>query len=103
MDLSKTEPLPDLPRRLRETLVFVASYFRTYQRYPTQNEIARGIGLSKKTSSAAGYIEPLVRKGYLSKSRSGGRRNIRLTALADAVLSETDFVVVRQNQAGENR
>ena len=92
MDLSKNEPIPELPKRLKETLMFIAYYFKNYKQYPTQFEIARGIGLSEPTKTAAGYVEPLIKKGYLSKTNDSGKRKIRLTALADLALTETELL-----------
>jgi predicted transcriptional regulator len=91
IDLSKIEPLPDLGPKLKQCLIFIAWYFQKHAKYPTQSEIARGIRLSPKTKTASGYVDPLVRKGFLIKSTVGGKRNIRLTQLADKILSEEDI------------
>lgn len=99
MDLSEKKPIPELSKRLKQTLLFIAWYFYENSYYPTQLEIARGIGLSKKTNSAAGYVEPLIKKGFLSKTNETGKRKLRLTHLADLVLNETDV----QNYAKLNK
>jgi hypothetical protein len=91
MELSKCQPIPELPSRLKETLLFIACYFKRNKRYPTQFEIARGIGLSIGTNTAAGYVDPLVRKGFLIKDNACGKRKIRLTAMADSILSEQEM------------
>ena len=100
MDLSKNQPIPELPKRLKETLLFIAWYFQKYNQYPTQMEIARGIGLSKKTKTAAGYIEPLIKKGYLSKENQSGKRKLRLTTIADKAITETDLKNYERSKEG---
>lgn len=98
MDLSQREPIPDLSPRLRECLLFIAWFFLKNGMYPTQNEIARGIGLSKKTRTATGYVDPLIKKGFLVKASDSGKRNLRLTPLADRVITEKDIKEFNRKQ-----
>jgi Mn-dependent DtxR family transcriptional regulator len=88
MEILKFEPIPELSPRLRQCLLFIVQYFRKFSKYPTQKEIARGLGLKNKTVTVSGYLEPLIKKGYLS--RTFGKRNIRLTNLSDRLISEED-------------
>lgn len=91
MDLSQREPIPELSPRLKECLLFIAWFFVEHKMYPTQREIARGINLSKRTQTASGYVEPLVKKGFLEKATGSGKRNLRLTQLADLVITEEEI------------
>jgi len=79
MDIRENEDLRSLPpltERQSECLVYLFSYFSEYRYYPTQREIANKMNL--KTNSAATFLEPLRKKGYLEKE-SGKNRNIHLT------------------------
>src|SRR3989339_849302 len=79
MDIGENEDLRSLPpltERQAECLVFLFSYFSEYRYYPTQREIAKKMSL--KTNSAATFLEPLLKKGYLEKEPSRNR-NIHLT------------------------
>ena len=58
--------------------------------YPSQKEIACALRLSEKTKTATGYVEPLVKKGYLKKENNV-KRNLRLTALSDFVITENEL------------
>jgi Mn-dependent DtxR family transcriptional regulator len=89
MEISKFDPIPELSPRLKQCLLFIARYFRKFSKYPTQKEIARGLGLKEKTVTVSGYLDPLIRKGFLS--RTFGKRNIRLTNLSDRITSEEDI------------
>jgi SOS-response transcriptional repressor LexA len=71
--------LPPLTERQTECLVFIYNYFIEHRYYPTQREIVQKMNL--KTNSAATFIEPLRKKGYLKKE-PGKRRNIDLTRMA---------------------
>jgi Mn-dependent DtxR family transcriptional regulator len=68
--------LPPLTERQAECLVYLFNYFSEYRYYPTQREIAKKMNI--KTNSAATFIEPLQKKGYLEKE-PGKNRNINLT------------------------
>jgi len=69
-------PLPPLTVRQTECLLFIFNYFTEHRYYPTQREIAKQMNL--KTNSAAIYIEPLLKKGYVEKE-PGKSRNIHIT------------------------
>lgn len=69
-------PLPPLTERQEECLVFLFNYFTEHRYYPTQREIANYMKL--KSNSAAIFIEPLLKKGYLEKE-PGKNRNIQIT------------------------
>jgi SOS-response transcriptional repressor LexA len=71
--------LPPLTERQTECLVFIYNYFIEHRYYPTQREIVQKMNL--KTKSAATFVEPLRKKGYLKKE-PGKRRNIDLTHMA---------------------
>ncbi len=71
--------LPPLTDRQAECLMYLLTYFSEFRYYPTQREIAKKMKL--KTNSAATFLEPLRKKGYLEKE-PGRNRNIRLTNLA---------------------
>jgi DNA-binding MarR family transcriptional regulator len=82
MDIGENEdlrPLPPLTERQAECLVYLFKYFSEYRYYPTQREIAKKMNL--KTNSAATFLEPLRKKGYLEKE-PGKNRNINLTRAA---------------------
>jgi SOS-response transcriptional repressor LexA len=68
MQLSLRDPIPPLTVRQRQCLFFIAWYFNKHNMYPTQNEIARGLGLSQKTKCATGYVEALIKKKFLERS-----------------------------------
>jgi DNA-binding MarR family transcriptional regulator len=79
MDIGKNEELRSLPpltERQAECLIYLYNYFIEHRYYPTQREIANKMNL--KTNSAATFVEPLRKKGYLEKE-PGKRRNIDLT------------------------
>lgn len=69
-------PLPPLTEKQKECLIFLFNYFTEHRYYPTQREIAEHMNL--KSNSAAIYIEPLLKKGYLEKE-PGKNRNIHIT------------------------
>jgi len=73
---ARVEPLPPLSRRQQDCLAFVWAYYIQHGRYPTQREITRSLGI--KSATAEGLLEPLRKKGYLTR-RLRRRRNIRLT------------------------
>ena len=82
MDIRENEDLKSLPpltERQAECLVYLYNYFLEHRYYPTQREIVKKMNL--KTNSAATFIEPLRKKGYLEKE-PGKRRNISLTHMA---------------------
>jgi DNA-binding MarR family transcriptional regulator len=82
MDIGKNESLRSLPpltERQAECLIYLYNYFIEHRYYPTQREIVKKMNL--KTNSAATFIEPLCKKGYLEKE-PGKRRNIDLTHMA---------------------
>jgi DNA-binding MarR family transcriptional regulator len=79
MDIRENEDLRSLPpltERQAECLIYLFNYFSEYRYYPTQREIAKKMNL--KTNSAATFLEPLRKKGYLEKE-PGKNRNINLT------------------------
>lgn len=90
MNLSSQEPLPPLSPRLRECLFFIAWYFVNNKMYPTQKEIASGLRLTEKTKTATGYVEPLVKKGYLRKEHNV-KRNLRFTTLSDLLITDNEI------------
>ncbi len=69
-------PLPPLTERQQECLVYLFNYFAEKRYYPTQREIAKHMNL--KTNSAAIFIDPLIKKGYIEKE-PGKNRNIHIT------------------------
>ena len=71
--------LPPLTKRQAECLSFLFDYFSERRYYPTQREITKRMNL--KTNSAATFLEPLYKKGYLKKE-PGRSRNINLTPSA---------------------
>jgi DNA-binding MarR family transcriptional regulator len=82
MDIGENEDLKSLPPltvRQAECLVYLFNYFSEYRYYPTQREIAKKMNL--RTNSAATFLEPLRKKGYLEKE-PGKNRNINLTRSA---------------------
>lgn len=82
MDIEESEDLRSLPpltERQTECLVYIYNYFIEHRYYPTQREIVQKMNL--KTNSAATFVEPLRKKGYLKKE-PGKRRNIDLTRMA---------------------
>lgn len=82
MDIGDNEDLRSLPpltERQAECLVYLYNYFIEHRYYPTQREIVKKMNL--KTNSAATFIEPLRKKGYLEKE-PGKQRNIDLTHMA---------------------
>ncbi|HOP86074.1 MAG TPA: hypothetical protein PLM71_08360 [Syntrophorhabdaceae bacterium] len=68
--------LPPLTDKQEECLVYLFSYFTEHRYYPTQREIAQQMHL--KSNSAAIFIEPLIKKGYIEKE-PGKNRNIHIT------------------------
>ncbi len=84
--LRPIEPLTD---RQFECLKFIYLYFVERRYYPTQKEIAEGLGV--KSNTAAFFTEPIVKKGYLFLE-PGRHRNIRLTPLAIKLLTEKGVI-----------
>jgi Mn-dependent DtxR family transcriptional regulator len=80
-----TDPLPRLTKRQIECLRFIATYLMQHNDYPSQKEIAIAMGL--RSNTAYTFTEPLQKKGYLNKTYEVGRRNLRLTNLADKILN----------------
>jgi len=73
---------PEMPRltaRQLEILTFLYSYYIKNRFYPTQREIAGGVGLA--TNNCGAYIQPLIRKGYLERRSLSRGRNLAFTAL----------------------
>ncbi|HOJ42739.1 MAG TPA: hypothetical protein PK800_01335 [Syntrophorhabdaceae bacterium] len=70
------KPLPPLTEKQEECLIYVFNYFIENRYYPTQREIAQHMKL--KSNSAAIFIEPLIKKGYIEKE-PGKNRNIHIT------------------------
>lgn len=77
--------LPRLTARQTETLAWFFAYWSAHRHAPTQREIARGLGASSRTTTAARLVDPLVRRGYLTRIGSVSR-NLRLTEQAVAKL-----------------
>lgn len=69
-------PLPPLTKKQEECLIFIFNYFSKNRYYPTQREISKHMNL--KSNSAAIFIEPLIKKGYIEKE-PGKSRNIHIT------------------------
>lgn len=69
--------LPDLSPRQKSALTYIFQYRRERRNYPLASELALALGL--KSVSSTTYIEPLIKKGYLVRDTSIGRRNLRLT------------------------
>ena len=75
------QPLPMLTEKQANCLRFLYTYFMEHRYYPTQREVMDALGV--KGTNAAGYLDPLEKKGYLVRDiLAGTRRNIRLTKQA---------------------
>src|SRR5208282_390061 len=85
-NLRPFEPLTD---RQFECLKFIYLYFVERRYYPTQKEIAEGLGV--KSNTAAFFTEPIQKKRYLHVE-PGRHRNIRLTPLAIKLLTEKGVI-----------
>jgi len=68
--------LPALTDKQSECLLFIFNYYSKHKHFPTHREIAKAMEI--RSSTAAMFLDPLVEKGYLTRS---GReaRNIRIT------------------------
>ena len=75
--------LPKLPPRQEEVLRFIARFFVKHRHMPTQREICQELQVN--STSAAPYVNPLMKKGYLNRIDETARtvgRNFELTELA---------------------
>jgi len=81
--------VPKLSLKQRSCLSFIAWFVLKYKDYPTQREISTSLGL--RSNSAWSYTEALVKKGYLIKDRDVGVRNLRLTDIADELLTKEEI------------
>jgi predicted transcriptional regulator len=80
LDLRRAlKPLPHIPRRQLDVLLFVLAYTSGNKIAPTHHEIAQGLGL--KTISMHQYLGPLEAKGLI-KRKPGKTRSVRLTQAA---------------------
>lgn len=82
-------PVETLTDRQFECLKFIYLYFIERRYYPTQKEIAAGLGV--KSNTAAFFTGPMQKKGYLYVEQ-GRHRNIRLTQLAIELLREKKII-----------
>ena len=82
-----------MTERQTECLVYLYEYFSGHRYYPTQMEIAKKMNL--KTNSAATFLEPLRKKGYLEKE-PGKNRNSYLTRSA---LEKLGMINTEKNNA----
>jgi DNA-binding MarR family transcriptional regulator len=78
-EIDDLAPLPRLTERQAECLHYLFTYFSENHYYPTQREITAQMNL--KTNSAATFLDPLLKKGYITKIPSKNR-NIKLTRSA---------------------
>jgi SOS-response transcriptional repressor LexA len=69
-------PDPQLTAKQVQALAFVYEYLQRHRVYPTQREVAAAMSLN--SNSAATYLEPLERKGMVTKML-GQPRNLRIT------------------------
>lgn len=76
---SVLEELPKLTDRQAQALVYILDFFSENRHAPTHREINRAMGTAATT--AAPFVEPLVKKGYLVRN-DGVRRNIKPTRRA---------------------
>lgn len=80
--------LPALTPRQQQVLDFIAAWQAAEGHPPTLREIAEGLGL-RQHSSAQGYLDVLVRKGWLARdSRHRGLRLLGPVAVDDAAEAE---------------
>lgn len=85
----KIKVFPKLSQRQKSCLSYIAWYVLKFKDYPTQKEISDALSLS--SNSAWSYTEALLKKGYITKTKDIGVRNIRLTELVDGVLKNQDI------------
>src|SRR5882724_11019607 len=69
--MSVVDDFPVLPRRQKETLLFILRFWRQERVMPTLREISAGIKLS--SSNPQPYIRPLITKGYLHRGPTATR------------------------------
>ncbi len=79
-DLENIIPMQNLSIRQADCLRFIAQYLQTHEQYPTQREIANGMGI--KSNTAYHFTEPLKKKEYLYTDSKFGKRNIRFAPIA---------------------
>ena len=72
--------MPPLSPRQEQLLKFLYVYYQAKRCYPTQRECSTALGL--KSSQVTGYLDPLVKKGYVARSGEFVRRGIQLTPIA---------------------
>ena len=89
------KPLPPLTKRQKECLLFIFDYFSENHYYPTHREVARQMDI--KTNSAATFLDPLEKKGYIMKG-PGKNRNIQLTKAAVLKLK-----LIESNKDGDRK
>lgn len=77
------DKFPQLSPRQTEALEWICRYWQANQSAPTVREIC--IAMELQSTSANVYLVPLAKKGYLTRSREGGRmaRNLRITELGN--------------------
>ncbi len=72
--------MPYLTDRQLHCLQYIADFYVAKGYYPSHREIVGEMGL--RTATAATYLEPLLRKGFIRRVERARSRNIRLTKLA---------------------
>ena len=86
-------PEPQLTAKQVQALAFMYGYLQEHRVYPTQREVAAAMSLS--SNSAATYIDPLERKGVVTKL-PGQPRNLRITRAGVKALVQHG--VIQQDQ-----
>lgn len=85
VDIPKASPplalpvLPPLSERQQVLLRFLWDFYQTRRYFPTHRECAEALKL--RSTQVGGYLEPLIKKGYVVRLNQPSR-NITLTQLA---------------------
>jgi len=86
--------LPDLTPKQTDCLKFLVQYFLENQNYPTRDQIAARLGVSRAHVNR--HVTALEKKKYLRRIQGAHSRNIRITEDGIRKLSRTDPAVFGQ-------